>query len=238
MFPSYVNMAQLQAPSISTSRPLKRKQSTSSSSPGHVPKRSKSENVSQLKRYLIGCAHLLYVKADSRQRDTHNRLIPVAYPPKKAYAPSSDFPQKEMVALYFDDIDRTVVSQSKSKSHLFAAPDFSIMYPYLFPWIHFNISGITQFVPSRRHIRHMAFRIWEYLATDGRVMVKHEDGSGEENFPLGDVRGWWWEADGAYPIGYEAWHQTHNENTELPGTILIHFRTKYAQKITNKSLPM
>lgn len=206
-----------------TPRPLKRKRSildfTELSTPfviGRHLKRAKSENVSLLKRYMIGCGHLIYVKSDTRERDDNEDIIPLAVPLKKSYAPSSDLPQKDMVALYFDDIDRTVVSQSKSKSHLFAAPDFSIMNPYLFPWIRYN-SVNSQINLTRNHIKHVAFRIWEYLATQKRVPIKYEDVIGQpENVPLGDVRGWWWESDGEYPRGYDAWYATNNGY--LPGT--------------------
>jgi len=203
--------------------PLKRKRSildfTELANPfvnGRHLKRAKSENVSLLKRYTIGCGHLIYVKSDTRERDENEDVIPLAVPLKKSYAPSSDLPQKDMVALYFDDIDRTVVSQSKSKSHLFAAPDFSIMNPYLFPWIRFN-SMNPQINLTRIHIKHVAFRIWEHLATQKRVVIKYEDVMGQpENVPLGDVRGWWWESDGEYPRGYDAWYATNNGS--LPGT--------------------
>ena len=204
-------------------RPLKRKRSILDFMELQTPfvkgrhlKRAKSENVSLLKRYLIGCAHLFYVKSDTRERDDNEDVIPLAVPLKKSYAPSSDLPQKDMVALYFDDIDRTVVSQSKSKTHLFAAPNFSILNPYLFPWIRFN-SLNPQITLTRLHIKHVAFRIWEYLATQERVVIKYEDVLGQpENVPLGDVRGWWWESDGEYPRGYDAWFLSNNNS--LPGS--------------------
>jgi hypothetical protein len=206
-------------PPTVNARPIKRKSVSLEHEPtylaGRQLKRAKSENVSQLKRYLIGCAHLIYVKSDNRERDDYENLIPLSTPLKKAYAPSSDLPQKDMVALYFDDIDRTVVSQSKSKSHVFAAPDWSIMEPYLFPWIHVN-STISHFVLTRNHIKHMAFRIWEYLAIQERVDIKHDEDSGQENIPLGDIRGWWWETDGDFPRNYDAWFSDYDGH--IPGT--------------------
>lgn len=206
------------ASSTANARPIKRKSGNVEHDPTYLPgrhlKRAKSENVSQIKRYLIGCAHLIYVKSDSRGRDDEEHLIPLSTPLKKAYAPSSDLPQKDMVTLYFDDIDRTVVSQSKSKSHVFAAPDWSIMEPYLFPWIHVN-STISHVILTRNHIKHVAFRVWEYLAGQGRVVIKYGEGSGRENVPLGDVRGWWWETDGDLPRNYDAWFNEYDGS--LPG---------------------
>src|SRR5271170_2093061 len=168
-------------PLYNAPRPLKRKLSTMDYDPtfrdpisGRPFKRAKSENVSQLRRYLIGCAHLLYVKNDNRDRDNNDIIIPLPNPPKKAYAPSSDLAQKDMVSLYFDDIDRTVVSQSKSKTHQFATPDWSLMETYLFPWIRVNV-GNPQLTLTRIHIKHVAFRIWEYLSNRGDVVIKYED---------------------------------------------------------------
>jgi hypothetical protein len=202
-------------------RPLKRKQNTlgsdldtTSPTARNSLKRAKSENVSQLKRYLIGCAHLIYVKADSRERDQDENIIPLGVPIKKSYAPSSDLPQKDMVALYFDDIDRTVVSQSKSKTHAFAAPDWSIMEPYLFVWIRANES-----IATRSHIKHVAFRLWEGFSGDGRVIIKYGDELGQpQNVPLGDVRGWWWDTDGPFPRNYHSWLSQYDG--VLPGTVI------------------
>jgi hypothetical protein len=203
-----------------TPRPLKRKRSTidpdSDFTLNRGPhKRSKSENVTVLKRYLIGCAHLLHVKNDPRDRDINDNLIPPEVEPKKAPAPTSDLAQAEMVHLYFGKIDRTVVSQSKSKAHVFAPPDFTLLEPYLFPWIRVNLANRVSL--SRRQIQHVAFRIWEYLANHGRVVVRYDpqDGGHAENVPLGDVRGWWWEADGDLPRNYHAWFGQYDGN--LPG---------------------
>lgn len=180
-------------------------------------KRQKSANVSELRRYLIGCAHLLYVRGDNRDRDDNDILLPLLAPVKKAAAPSSDISQKEMVSVYFDEVDRSVVSQSKGKNHLFAAPDWSLMESYLFPWILVNNGEHDQhFRLGRLHIKHIAFRIWEYLASEGRVTLKYGDGVVEpENVPLGDLRGWWLESDGMLPLGYSHWVQTDGY---VPGT--------------------
>ena len=207
--------------STTPTRALKRKRNTTNNDPDsfftpsggrHGPnKRTKSENVSLLKRYLIGCAHLLWVKSDPRDFDESENLIHPEEPQRKAPAPSSDLPQVEMVALYFGGIDRTVVSQSKSKSHLFAPPDFSMLEPYLFPWIRVNGNNIT-----RAHIKHIAFRIWEYFAAHGKVVLRYEVGRGQpENMPLGNLRGWWWESDGDVPRNYHAWYRSYDGN--LPG---------------------
>jgi len=207
--------------SSNSSRLLKRKRSIAdfnSDSPfisSRGPfKRSKSENVSLLKRYLIGCAHLIWVKHDPRERDSNENLIISGDPPKKAPAPSSDLAQIEMVGLYFNGIDRTVVSQSKSKSHLFAPPNFSTLEPYVFPWIRINNNAGVSL--SRGHIRHIAFRVWEYLATHGEIVLRYENEDDlPGNMPLGDIRGWWWEGDGPNPRNYDAWYQQYDGS--LPG---------------------
>jgi len=209
-------------PNLSSSRSLKRTQSVIDfiDDPTYLAarpfKRSKSENVSQSRRFLIGCAHLIFVKNDARERNDDGDLIPVDVPLKKAYAPSSDLPQKDMVAIYFDDIDRTVVSQSKSKSHLFAPPDWTRMEIYLFPWIRFN-SNNPHLTLTRCHIKHVGFRIWEVLVTRNEIILKYEEVAGQPlNMPLGDVRGWWWESDGEYPRGYNEWLQRRDHR--VPGT--------------------
>ena len=207
--------------SSNSSQLLKRKRSITDFNSDHLSisnrgplKRSKSENVSLLKRYLIGCAHLIWVKNDPRERDSNENLIIPDDLPKKAPAPSSDLPQIEMVTLYFDGIDRTVVSQSKSKSHLFAPPNFTLLEPYIFPWIRINSdAGVCL---SRGHIRHIAFRVWEYLANHGEIVLRYEIEDGQpENKPLGEIRGWWWESDGPNPRNYDAWYQQYDGN--LPG---------------------
>ena len=205
-------------------QPLKRKRSTIDTDSDFIidrgpQKRSKSENVTVLKRYLIGCAHLLHVKNDPRDRDLNDNLIPPEVEPKKAPAPTSDLAQTEMVYLYFGKIDRTVVSQSKSKAHVFAAPDFTLLEPYLFPWIRVNLAN--KVLLSRRQIQHVAFRIWEYLANHSRVVVRYDphDGEHAKNVPLGDVRGWWWETDGDLPRNYHAWFREYDGN--LPGACYL-----------------
>lgn len=222
-----------------SSRTLKRKQSAADIGTSDSPftptrnnrqnngKRIKSENVSLLKRYLIGCAHLIWVKSDPRERDSNETLMIPAEPPKKATAPTSDLPQIEMVMLYFNGIDRTVVSQSKSKSHLFAPPDFGMLEPYLFPWIRINSPQASSssaslgfsVVLTRGHIKHVAFRIWEYMVTHGKVVVRYDVGEDQpENMPLGEIRGWWWETDGDFPRNYEKWFSQYDGN--LPGPCL------------------
>ena len=203
-------------------RPLKRKssfeelsESDGSCRPNRPLKRSKSENVSLVKRYLIGCAHLLFVKSDARDRDRDGNLIPPAVTLKKAYAPSSDLPQKDIVALYFDDIDRTVVSQSKSKCHTFAPPDWSLLEAYLFPWIRANKQNHV--ILTRIHVKHVAFRVWEVLAYEDRLIIKYDDVVGQpDNIPLGDVRGWWWDSEGDYPRNYRDWEKQEDEH--VPST--------------------
>lgn len=202
---------------------FKRKKAASESDPTSLKarrfKRSKSENVSLLKRYLICCAHLIYVKADTRERDENEKLIPPTVPLKKAYAPSSDLPQRDIVAVYFDDIDRTVVSQSKSKTHVFAPPSWTLMEAYLFPWIRYNANKPIVAL-NRCNIKHMAFRIWEYLASHGKTVIKYDDWATQPpNVPLGDIRGWWWESDGDKPRKYDAWLQQRDYRE--PGTCSI-----------------
>src|SRR5947207_11675129 len=108
-----------------------------------------------------------------------------------------------MVKLYFDCAHRTMVSQSK-KNYVFATPDWSLLEPYLFPWIRshtFDSVGL-----ARNQIKHVAFRIWEYLTTEGRIVTKYEEEQGHHrNVPLGDVRAWWLQTDGKFPPNYEAW---------------------------------
>jgi hypothetical protein len=162
-------------------------------------KRAKSANVSPLRRYLIATCSLIWVKSDQRERTETGELVPTT--DAKKPAPSSDMSQMDMTQLYFDGIDRTVVSQSKH-GHRYAPPNFEHLNPYLFPFIRFNSN------PSRSQIRHVAFRIWEILVNDGRVGVLKFPG-GEENplnTPLGDVRGWWLETETEKPRGYAAWH--------------------------------
>jgi hypothetical protein len=220
-----------QSTSSSNGRTVKRKHSTldvttsperpsRSFLPARRFKRQKSANVSELKRFLIGCAHLLYVRGDNRERDDNEHLLPLLEPVKKAAAPSSDISQKDMVSLYFDEVDRSVVSQSKGKNHVFAAPDWKLMEAYLFPFIRVN-SENRQFKVGRLHIKHVAFRIWEHLATEGRVTLKYcNDDEEPENVPLGDLRGWWLESDGFLPRGYSQWERC---NGDVPGIFLLHF---------------
>jgi hypothetical protein len=163
---------------------------------------------------------LLYVRGDNRERDGNEHLLPLLEPVKKAAAPSSDISQKDMVSLYFDEVDRSVVSQSKGKNHVFAAPDWKLMEAYLFPFIRVN-SENRQFKVGRLHIKHVAFRIWEHLATEGRVTLKYgNDDEEPENVPLGDLRGWWLESDGFLPRGYSQWERCKGD---VPGIFLLHF---------------
>ena len=179
--------------------------------PGRQLKRSKSENVSLANRYKIASGSLIFVKNDTRERDQNGKVIPPAIPLKKAYAPSSDLAQKDLVTTYYNNIDRTVISQSKSATHLFAVPDWTIMEAYLFPWIRANNSN-PDVALTRLAIKHIAYRIWEYLINKHKVIIRHDESSRLENVPLGDVRGWWWESDGDLPKGFDAY------DGHVPGT--------------------
>lgn len=199
-------------------RPLKRKckhRKCKHRNNGPQIKQSKYTGMSQSKRYLIGCAYIIYVREDKRSRDIQGNILPSQ---KACRPPASELSQKDMVELYFDNIDRSIVSQSKSK-HVFAAPDWTLMHVYLFPWIHVHTTN-TQFHPTRKHIKHIAFRIWEYLVSDGRVVIKHDDRTRQShNIPLGDVRGWWLETDGDYPRGYKQWLESYDGT--VPGVLFL-----------------
>ena len=204
-------------PRFSTStnlRPLKRKASNDNNDPPVAPrqfKRGKSENLTIETRYLICCAHLIYARADRRDRDLHDNVIRPddQVDGKKAYAPSSDMSQVVQSKLYFNDIDRTVCSQSKTLPHKFLPPVWNILEAYLFPWIFFNAH-----VPhvGVHHIKHVAYRIWEQLTRRGQIEL-FDDADFTNNVPLGRVRGWWWESDGLMPRGYQQWAQTWNRVT-------------------------
>jgi|SRR5579862_4974217 len=214
-----------------TSRSLKRQRDDEPLEPPHHPfasrpyKRSKSENVTQLRRYLIGCASVIFTKNDARQRDAADNLVRTARATsfgKKGYAPSSDLAQKEMVEIYFDNVDRTVVSQSKGNGHAFAPPNWSLMESYIFPWIRVN-NPIHNGTISRVHIKHVAFRITEYLATKGLLKIKYTVEEMErdptlKNVAMGEVRGWWWESDGQFPPSFEPWvrHGAPTPGISLP----------------------
>jgi hypothetical protein len=197
------------------SHALKRKRSFDNAPfiPGRQLKRSKSENVSLPNRCTIAIGSVIFAKTDNRERDANGKLVPLSIQVKKAYAPSSDMAQKDLVTTYFNDIDRTVVSQSKSRTHLFAAPNWGAMEVYLFPWIRANNAN-PHIALTRLQIKHVAFRIYEYLIRKGRVTIRHEEGSGEENVAIGECRGWWWEADGDLPRGYDTY------DGKIPGTYL------------------
>lgn len=176
----------------------------------YQPKRMKREKVSKLKRYLICCAHLIYVKKDPRKRDPDGNLVHV----EMSEIPTSELSQEDLVTLYFDGLHRSIVSQSKSKKYSFAAPDWLAMESYLFPWISLNTNNHSTTL-TRKHIKHMAFRIWEYLANQDRVVIKYKDNLRSKNVPLGDVRGWWWVTDGKFPLNYRMWKSQHDGY--LPG---------------------
>src|SRR5947199_8831555 len=101
--------------------------------PYRFQRRPKSAGISSLKRYLIGCAHLLYARADPRRRDEKQNLIPPE-PFEKLCRPSSDLTHQELTTLYFG-VHKSIISQSKSRVHQFAPPNWSLMEEYLFPWI-------------------------------------------------------------------------------------------------------
>lgn len=226
----YSNYASTSIPTAANQRPIKRRRDDDDDDL-YVPismtrpfKRSKSENVTQLRRYLIGCASVIYTKNDARQRDSSGRTLSQtrASSGKKGYAPSSDLAQSEMVEIYFDGVDRTVVSQSKGNGHEFAPPNWAPMEAYVFPWIRANRT--TQgHILTRLHIKHVAFRVMEYLATKGLVTIKYSPEDTERdptcvNVAMGGVRGWWWESDGDLPQRYMPWVR---RGAKIPGTFPI-----------------
>jgi len=215
MFPIQYNPALVA--STSAPRPLKRQRDEPLEPAYELPilparplKRSKSENVTPLRRYLIGCASVIFTKNDVRARDAAGKPVSTrAANGKKGYAPSSDLAQKEMVEIYFDNVDRTVVSQSKGNGHEFAPPSWDLMESYLFPWMKYN-NPLHNMNLTRVHIKHVAFRLTEYLATKGLIKIKYTPEETEsdptlKNVAMGDVRGWWWEADGDFPPRFESW---------------------------------
>ena len=177
-------------------------------------KRSKSANVSIVQRFLICCCALIWVRTDQRERDPEtDELIPKEV--NKRGSPSSDLSQSDIVRTYFNNIDRTVISQSKW-SHKFARPDFSHINAYLFPFIRFNPNI------SRGQILHSAYRIWEYLVLANRTgPVRFQGAKAVQNIQLGAPRGWWEEATTVRPRGYDTWYARWTQNSKLPGTTTL-----------------
>lgn len=184
-------------------------QRTSSDNPIAIPVHEmKPKTISPLKHYLIGCAHLLYITYDTRNEDVEEQTVGGV---RRCYA----LQQQIIVDLYFDGIHRSNIALSR-KVYSFAAPDWSLLEPYLFPWIRLNIRSRPGCL-TKLHIRHVAFRIWEYLAThDGGVINVEKD---QHNIPLDKIRGWWWDIDGGLPPNYMEWDRCYNGY--LPGMCII-----------------
>lgn len=166
------------------------------------PKRS--AKISLIKHYLIGCAHLLFVKFDTRTIKYGHQTYALR--------------QADITALYFDNIDRTYLSPSKRK-YPFIAPDWYLLQLYLFPWIRFNMTNSSVNL-TEIHIRHAAFRIWEYLVIEDRVVICHANK--EHDILLGKARGWWLDVDGYFPPSYEGWNCQYDGY--LPGKCIIWHR--------------
>lgn len=178
-------------------------------------RRPRRASISQSKRYLIACAHLLFVRRDPRDTDTRGNLLP-SDSSKKSQRVSLDLEYKEMATLYFDNINKTIISQSKKRPHLFASPDWSLMESYLFPWIQI-ITSDSPVSLTRMHIKHIAFRILECLVSQDRVVVKHKMCPPDFiNVPLGEMRGWWLHTDGDMPPTYDRWCASQTEQ-HVPG---------------------
>ena len=105
-------------------------------------------------------------------------------------------------------IERSTISHSNSH-YKFYPPDWSHLELYLFPWIleHDTVSSVNL---SRMCIKHMAFRFWEYLTTNGKVPIKVDEKI--KNVPLGGVHGWWLEDEGDRPSNYLSWRVQYNGN--------------------------
>jgi hypothetical protein len=164
-----------------------------------------------MQRLLICCAALIWVRTDQRERDpATDELVPKEV--NKKSSPSSDMSQTDLVRTYFNNIDRTVISQSKW-GHKFARPDFRPINVYLFPFIRFNPNI------SRGQILHVAYRIWEYLVMAGKAgEIRLHGVDAKDNVQLGALRGWWEETTSLKPKGYDAWYPTWTADSELPGT--------------------
>ena len=165
-------------------------------------------------RYLIGCACLIYVKMDRRPRDRHENLLEINSFSKSQLRSTSDYPRRQITNLYFG-LERINVSNATGSGHLFAAPNWDIMEAYLFPWILANMAG-HEVTMTRMHIKHVAFRIWEYLVENGKVPLWYERDVGKPaNVLLGRVRGWWPDTDGEFPRKFHLWY--HQGSHRVPG---------------------
>lgn len=207
-------------------RPAKRLHSEITDTPvrsTRVAKRAKSENLKPEDRYLIAAATVIFTRGDLRPRDAYGELLLPNRHGRRANAPTSDMSQSDMVALYFNHIDRTVVSQSKGKGHTFAPPDWQQMESYLFPFLLANLGRHTAEL-DRVVIKHIAFRIHRILMLQKRVIWRYsrEDLNSEPrkvNVEFGKLRGWWWESDGDLPPRYMDW--TCRPTKTVPGNTLI-----------------
>lgn len=177
-----------------------------------LPYQTRKSNTPFIKRYLMWSSHLIFLRDDSRKRVAHNNFPPQSR--RFLY----DLTQEEIASVYFDNANRTIIARSKTDAHKFANPDWSLMEAYLLPWIHFN-SLRTHVFPTRMQIKHMAFRIWEFLATQGRVALKHKEREGlpKLNVAFGDLRGWWLETDGQLPCNYGHWIAKRSSPHQIPG---------------------
>ncbi len=174
-------------------------------------RKPKSANLTLAERFLIACLSLIYIKEDRRERDSMGQLISAQDYPAKSYAPKSDISQSSLIDLYFRGLDRTVMSQSKGHPHAFAAPDWSVLEEYLFPWLSQHTSHETP--PTRIQIQHVAYRILECLTMRGKVVMFHDPNSGLENKHFGDLPGWWEIVDGKdVPPRFAEW------DGSIPGT--------------------
>jgi hypothetical protein len=194
--------------------PLQTVRESRSFAPYTLQRRPERLTISSETRYLIGCACLIYVKIDRRPRDRHERLLEIDSFGKSQLRATSDYPRRRITDLYFG-LQRVNVSNATGSGHLFAAPNWEIMEAYLFPWILANMAG-HEVTMTRMHVKHVAFRIWEFLVKNGKVPLWYERGVGQPgNVLLGRLRGWWLDTDGEFPRKFHTWY--HQGSHKVPG---------------------
>ena len=82
----------------------------------------------------------------------------------------------------------------------FGYPNFELLNPYLFLFIRAN-PNISDY-----QIRHIAYRIWEYLVKADRAgPIQYPSDEANDMVLYGEIQGWWLETDGNKPRGYQAW---------------------------------
>ena len=181
-------------PDQTTSGGIKRKRDN-----GSKKRSNKSANISMIIRFLMATCFLIMADEDKRERNVNGELTEKQSKGKKRQSHVSAMTQTAMTELFFDGVDRSLVSVCLWSYH-FVRPNFEYLNPYLFPFIRSN-PNIT-----RSQIQHVAYRIWEYLVNANRVgPIKYTGDEAKNMVPLGEVSGWWLETDGDKPNGYQVW---------------------------------